>query len=280
MTGPERRGPSQPPTAAGSPDRFGFEWDTYSELRAEHEEQFRRWSAHLSPADWAGKSFLDVGCGMGRNSYWPLRYGAARGVAVDIDVRSIAAARRTLREFPQAEVAPASAYDLPYRDEFDIVFSIGVVHHLADPPRALANMVRAAKPGGVVLIWVYGLENNEWIVRFVSPVRKRVLSRLPIRVLHLLSLPLGLGLWTAFRLGFGRSEYSTFFSRLSLRNAQSIVFDQLLPVIANYWPRATVRALLVDAGLDEVALQWVNQNSWSAIGRKPAGPESSDRRRG
>jgi SAM-dependent methyltransferase len=261
MTGPER-------TDAGSPDRFGFEWSTYSELRPEHEEQFRRWTPHLSPKDWAGKSFLDVGCGMGRNSYWPLRYGAARAVAVDIDPRSLEAARRTLRDFPQAEVALASAYELPYRDEFDIVFSIGVIHHLADPKRALANMVRAVKPGGSVLIWVYGLENNEWIVRFVSPVRQRVLSRLPIRLLHLLSLPLGLGVWTAIRLGFGRTEYSALFGRLPLRNAQSIVFDQLLPVIANYWPRATVQDLLINVGLRDVTLSWVNQNSWSAIGRK------------
>jgi SAM-dependent methyltransferase len=278
MTGPDRTGPSQHPTEAGSPDRFGFEWNTYSELRPEHEEQFRRWTPHFSPEDWAGKSFLDVGCGMGRNSYWPLRYGAARGVAVDIDSRSIAAARRTLREFPQAEVALSSAYELPYRDEFDIVFSIGVLHHLDDPQRAVSNMVRAAKPGGVVLIWVYGLENNQWIVRLVSPIRKRVLSRLPIRLLHLLSLPLGLGLWTAFRLGLGRTEYSALFGRLSLPNAQSIVFDQLLPVIANYWPRKTVQELLVSAGLDGVTLRWVNQNSWSAIGRKTAGSESSNRR--
>ena len=139
-------------------------------------------------------------------------------------------------------------------------------------------MVRAVKPGGVVLIWVYGLENNEWIVRLVSPIRKRVLSRLPIRLLHLLSLPLGLGLWTAFRLGLGRTEYSALFGRLSLQNAQSIGFDQLLPVIANYWPRKTVQELLVSAGLDGVTLRWVNQNSWSAIGRKAAGSESSNRR--
>ena len=273
MTGPDRN--RQHPVAAGSPDRFGFEWDTYSELRPEHEEQFRHWTAHFSPEDWAGKSFLDVGCGMGRNSYWPLRYGAARGVAVDVDPRSVAAARQTLREFPHAEVSLASAYELPYREEFDIVFSIGVLHHLADPPRALANMVRAAKPGGTVLVWVYGLENNEWIVRFVSPVRERVLSRLPIRLLHVLSLPLGLGMWTATRLGLGRTAYSRLFGRLSLQNAQSIVFDQLLPRIAHYWPRRTVEQLLVDAGLLEVRAHWVNQVSWSAVGRKsPNTPNS------
>jgi len=276
VTRPEQDRPGEPPVAAGSPDRFGFEWNTYSELRPEHEEQFRRWTAPLSPEDWAGKSFLDVGCGMGRNSYWPLRYGAARGVAVDVDSRSVAAARHTLRGFPQAEVTLASAYDLRFRDEFDIVFSIGVLHHLADPQRALANMVRAVKPGGLVLIWVYGLENNEWIVRFVSPVRERVLSRLPIRLLHILSLPLGLGMWTATRLGLGKTGYSQFFGRLSLRNAQSVVFDQLLPQIANYWPRTTVERFLLDTGLQDVKLQWVNQVSWSAIGRKGSGPRLTD----
>ena len=40
--------------AAGSPDRFGYEWHNYSELRPEYEEQFRRWTAPLKPEDWRG----------------------------------------------------------------------------------------------------------------------------------------------------------------------------------------------------------------------------------
>jgi 2-polyprenyl-3-methyl-5-hydroxy-6-metoxy-1,4-benzoquinol methylase len=82
--------------SAGSPERFGYEWHHYPDLRPEYEEQFRRWTAHLRPDDWRGLSFLDVGCGMGRNSYWPMTYGAARGLAIDVDDRSLAAARRTL----------------------------------------------------------------------------------------------------------------------------------------------------------------------------------------
>jgi len=84
----------------GSPDRFGYEWDEYAEILPEHEDQFRRWTVPLSPADWPGKEFLDVGCGMGRNSYWPLKYGAAGGVAVDVDERSLDSARRNLKPFP------------------------------------------------------------------------------------------------------------------------------------------------------------------------------------
>ena len=75
---------------SGSADRFGWEWATYAEILPEYEEQFRRWTVHLRPEDWRGKSFLDVGCGMGRNSYWPMKYGAREGVAVDIDDRSLA----------------------------------------------------------------------------------------------------------------------------------------------------------------------------------------------
>jgi SAM-dependent methyltransferase len=118
----------------------------------------------LEPQDWQGKDFLDVGCGMGRNSYWPLKYGAAGGVAVDIDERSLDSARRNLKTFATMQVMRASVYDLPFEDRFDLAFSIGVIHHLECPERALEKMVGAVKPGGRV--WVYGRENNFWLYEF------------------------------------------------------------------------------------------------------------------
>jgi SAM-dependent methyltransferase len=132
----------------GSPDRFGYEWHTYAEVLPIYEEQFRRWTPHLSPEDWRGASFLDVGCGMGRNSVWPMRYGAVGGVAADIDERSLASAKRNLAQYPTVAVERCSAYDLAWQDRFDIVFSIGVIHHLEFPDRALSRMVQAARPGG------------------------------------------------------------------------------------------------------------------------------------
>ena len=93
------------PARGGSPDRFGYEWDKYPQMRAAYEEQFRRWTPQLSEDDWRGKTFLDVGCGMGRNSYWPMKYGAAGGVAIDIDERSLRAARQVLADFPRSAEA-------------------------------------------------------------------------------------------------------------------------------------------------------------------------------
>lgn len=90
--------------AAGSPERFGYEWDNYPEMRPEYEEQFLGWTPHMKPVDWRGVSFVDAGCGMGRNSYWPMRYGAARCLSIDVDHRSVNSARRTLASYPNATV--------------------------------------------------------------------------------------------------------------------------------------------------------------------------------
>ena len=253
----------------GSPERFGYEWNAYAEILPEYEEQFRRWTVHLAPEDWRGKSFIDVGCGMGRNSFWAMTWGASAGCAVDIDERSLASARRNLARFPTMQVARSSAYDLAFADRFDVAFAIGVIHHLADPPHALRKMVRAAKPGGQVLIWVYGREGNGWLVWLLNPLRRALFSRLPVALVHHLSLYPSVFLWLLLRLGARPSEYFKLLARFGFAHLRSIVFDQMLPRIAHYWPAKTVAALMEDAGLDDVRLASVNGMSWSAIGTKP-----------
>jgi len=253
----------------GSPDRFGYEWGVYAEILPEHEEQFRRWTAALEPQDWLGKEFLDVGCGIGRNSYWPLKYGAAGGVAVDIDERSLESARRNLKPFPTMRVIRTSAYDLPFEDRFDLAFSIGVIHHLEHPELALERLVQAVKPGGHVLIWVYGRENNLWLILILDLLRRVLFSRLPISVTHHLSLYPALLVWLLVRLGIRPIEYFRLVSKFNFQHLRAIVFDQMLPRIAHYWPRETVAKMMTEAGLVDVRLTWVNQMSWSAIGTRP-----------
>jgi SAM-dependent methyltransferase len=52
---------------------------------------------------------------------------------------------------PNAEFGTASVYHLPFTDEsFDAVFANALLIHLRDPDRAIGEMRRVLKPGGVI----------------------------------------------------------------------------------------------------------------------------------
>jgi SAM-dependent methyltransferase len=252
----------------GSPDRFGYAWHTYSEIAPIYEEQFKRWTKLIPQEEWKNKSYLDVGCGMGRNSYWPILYGAQKGVGIDIDKRSLEATNNNLGHFKNFETRELSAYDIDYVEQFDIVFSIGVIHHLQDPKLALRNMTRAAKAGGKILIWVYGQENVRWINTVFDPLRKAIFSKLPISVTHFLSLFPTAFLWLFLRIGLGKFEYFDLLRKFSFWHLRSIVFDQMLPQIANYWTYDEVLSLMKSSGLINIQIESVNDMSWCAVGTK------------
>jgi SAM-dependent methyltransferase len=265
----ERDKPAMDDVLGGSAERFGYSWHIFSEVLPIHREQFLRWCSALPPEAWRGARFIDVGCGIGRNSLWAMREGASAGVAIDVDDRSLTAARRNLAGI-SVEVRRESAYDISEVAAFDVAFSIGVIHHLEAPEKALARMVHATKPGGYVLIWVYGRENNGWIVHFFDPLRLSLFARLPLSLVYFLSLFPTAALWCALRLGLQWVEYFRLLSKFSFRHLRAVVFDHMIPRIANYWTREEVDRLMKDAGLEDVRLVWVNDISWSAVGRPPA----------
>lgn len=253
----------------GSPERFGHSWNIFSEILPVHEEQFLRWTSGMEKSDWAGKRFLDVGCGIGRNSWWPLTYGAASCLSIDIDERTLAAARTNLAVYENATVDNRSAYEIGESDSFDVAFSIGVVHHLDDQPAAVRQMRQAIRPGGVVLVWLYGYENNEWLVRFFDPLRRFLFSKMPLSLVYAMSLPATALLWLLLRLGIGRTEYMRLIKTFSFRHLRAIVYDHMIPRIAKYYKKHEAIELLESAGLENVRVHWVNEMSWTVIGNKP-----------
>jgi hypothetical protein len=130
-------------------------------------------------------------------------------------------------------------------------------------------MARAVKPGGRVLIWLYGRENNGWIVHVFNPLRTALFSRLPLGLVHALSWPLTAVLWLMLRLGLQRLEYFRLIRCFSFEHLRAIVFDHMIPRIALYYTRDKAIALLRNAGLEAVDVVWVNEMSWSVCGRKP-----------
>ena len=129
-------------------------------------------------------------------------------------------------------------------------------------------MVRAVKPGGRLLVWLYGRENNGWIIHLFNPLRTALFSRLPLGFVHALSWPLTAILWLLLRLGLQRLEYFRLIRGFSFGHLRAIVFDHMIPRIALYYTRDEATALLRNAGLESVEIVWVNEMSWSVLGRK------------
>jgi len=260
----------------GSPERFGHSWNIFSEILPVHEEQFLRWTSGFDKVNWTGKRFLDVGCGIGRNSWWPLTYGAASCLSIDVDERTLAAARSNLSEYETAIVENRSAYEVNESDLFDIAFSIGVIHHLDDPLAAVRQMQQAVRPGGTVLVWLYGYENNEWLVRFFDPARRFLFSKMPLSLVYFLSLPATALLWLLLKARIGKTEYMRLIRTFSFRHLRAIVYDHMIPKIAKYYTEHEAVELLQQAGLEDVRAHWVNEMSWTVIGSKPRTTEPNE----
>ena len=115
-----------------------------------------------------GLRVLDVGCGPGAitrgiaDAVGP----AGRVVGVDLHPQLIAEARRWHDAVPGLTFAVGDAYELPFHEEFDIVTAARVLQWLIRPLDALQGMVRAARPGGRIVVLDY---NHEKIVTAPDP---------------------------------------------------------------------------------------------------------------
>jgi demethylmenaquinone methyltransferase/2-methoxy-6-polyprenyl-1,4-benzoquinol methylase len=99
---------------------------------------------------------LDIGCGTGDLARLVARrYRHARVVGADFTGPMLANARRRgLRatEGERVSLARATALRLPFADgAFDLVTNAFLARNLSDLPRALAEMRRVLRPGGVLL---------------------------------------------------------------------------------------------------------------------------------
>src|SRR5437762_2694911 len=104
-------------------------------------------------------------------------------IGVDLSV-AVESAYRNTRDLENAHIIQADIYHLPLRSSFDYAFSVGVLHHLPDPRGGFEELVRHVRPGGAVSAWIYGRENNGWIVHLINPLRRHFTSKLPTSVLY------------------------------------------------------------------------------------------------
>lgn len=98
------------------------------------------------------KKILEVGCGEGANLV-NLKTMGFEGELIGVD-SSIAKIDFAKRQVLGAKFRLANAYRLPFNSQqFALVFAKNLLHHLADPKRAIREMTRVCRAGGKVMIF-------------------------------------------------------------------------------------------------------------------------------
>jgi ubiquinone/menaquinone biosynthesis C-methylase UbiE len=132
--------------------------------------------------DCRGGKVLEVGCGIGMDS----RFLTENGIdhfAIDYSFRSLKLAHRhfdlhSLRK----RFINADAVALPFPDdEFGLVMSIGVIHHIVGTQEACRELMRVCKPGGRVRVMFYNRNSYHFaLVNFIVRPLIWLMLRLPL----------------------------------------------------------------------------------------------------
>jgi ubiquinone/menaquinone biosynthesis C-methylase UbiE len=164
---------------------FGYEWKTHARTQLDSATGLHRsrddfyTKTALTSADLVDRQVLDVGVGAGRFAEVAADAGA-RVVGIDI-TRAAEVAAENLRG--RALIAQADLFALPFADHsFDVVYSLGVLHHTPDTRAAVDAIARLVKPGGTLIVWVYHPSRSyvfsDLYRRITTRLRKRTLYRL------------------------------------------------------------------------------------------------------
>ncbi len=258
-------------------NRFGDQWNEFDFIGPHYEKQFLGWISPNTEEVFKGKVVLEGGCGKGRHSALVSKWGAKDVLAIDLG-SAVEAAYRNTAQYENVHVIQADLFHLPVAQQsVDVAFSVGVLHHTPEPETCFQQLVQAIKPGGRVMAWVYGRENNGWIVHGVNPVREAITSKLPFKAVYELSkvpaamiLGVGRGVYQPLSKGplkpLGErlfyQAYINHISRFPFDEIHSIVHDHLIPPIAHYIEGPAFKEWFSRAGLSEVTVGWHNQNSW------------------
>lgn len=192
---------------------------------------FKDWIQPNTLDDFKGKEVLECGCGGGQHTALIAPY-AKKVTAVDLNTVDIAVERN--KKFNNVEFIEADIATMDLGKKFDIVFSIGVIHHTDHPEMSIENLKRHLKSGGRLILWVYSEEGNFLVKNVVEPIRKIFLSRMSRKKLFILSRCITclmyIPIYSIYLLPFRFLPYYEYFENfrnLSFERNMLNVFDKL-----------------------------------------------------
>jgi len=257
---------------------FGYSWTKVWKLSNADELEFNSYfAALLKKEDFKDKLILDAGCGSGRFTYFVGLHSTKDVIGFDFS-NSVESAFEITRRLKNVHIVQADIYNLPLKKEYELIYSIGVLHHLPRPQESFNNLVSLLVKNGQIFAWVYGKEGNRIYLKLFEPFRA-ITCQLPLFMNNILSTLLAGTIWIIIKLiylpcykrGFVEKlplgKYLMFFYRLGFKQFRGTVFDKMIPPIANYYTEQEFRSWFQDNGLKDIKILERTGNSWRGVGR-------------
>jgi SAM-dependent methyltransferase len=220
-----------------------------------------------------GKYVAEIGSGAGRIVNMLLDAGASRVVAIEPARCFPVLVANVRRRSNRVLLVHAEGETIREYVDLDFVCSIGVLHHITDPDRLVAASLCALKPGGKMLIWVYGLEGNQFYIWLCKPLRA-LTTKLPHASLDLLVSVLLPALIVYMKACLFlplplRPYMLNYISRLDWLQLRRAIYDQLNPAFARFYTRQEAIDLLGKNGFTNVDSFHRHKFGWTVIGERP-----------
>lgn len=136
-------------------DRFASEFDRKMNMYDTEKRVRVVFNTLLSPREVKGKKLLDAGCGTGWFSSRAVEHGAVV-TSLDVGENLLNEVKKKCRSTRVVGDVTALKFE---DNSFDIIVSSDVIEHTPDPAKAISEMARVLKKGGVLALTV---PNNRW----------------------------------------------------------------------------------------------------------------------
>jgi len=239
---------------------FSTEWQTYeygetlwTASTADRIRTFRG-ECGLTDGELRGKRFCEIGCGLGILTNEAATGLGAEAWGMDLSTSVFRAAAR-FKSNPNLNFVQASIFSPPFAaQQFDFVYSHGVLHHTWSTREAVGRAAQLVRPGGSLYVWLYGYDD----VRISLPRRfafalealsRPVIARLPPRLATAALVPTIPVYQLASLLG-GRS--GTHGAVYTAQQALHAARDRFTPLFAHRHEFSEVAAWYADIGLKNI----------------------------